>query len=191
TLGTSPAGVVSVLPSVAFGTGATTAPFTVTGLVVGNASITGSAAGFAPGSTNVTVTNSVISLGALPTQGPGQAVSLPVSLSVPAPGAGVTVNFTSSNTSIATVTPSVFIPGGAQVPAANPQVTGVAIGSASITASATGFAPDSRTASVVVSVTFSPSPFSVVVGTSRNVTVNLSAPAPAGGFTFGLVTANS
>src|SRR5262249_5012898 len=138
TLNSSPAGVVGVLPIVAFAAGATTAPFTVTGVAVGTATITGSAAGLASGTVNVTTTNSVISLGNLANLGPGQNLSLPISLSVPAPPGGVTVNFASANASVATVTSSVFIAGGSQVPAANPQVTGVSVGSSAITASATG-----------------------------------------------------
>jgi hypothetical protein len=77
------------------------------------------------------------------------------------------------------------------VPAASPQVTGVDIGSAQINASAAGFAPDSRGASVSVDVTFSPTPFGVVVGASGTITVTISAPAPPGGLTVNLVTGNS
>jgi uncharacterized repeat protein (TIGR01451 family) len=191
-LATGPPGIVSVAPvTVSIPSGQSSGPFTVTGVAVGTATITGTATGYATGNVSVTTTSSVISLGALPTLGPGQTLSLPISLSTPAPTGGVTVSFTSANSSIATVTPSVVIPGGSQVPAANPQVTGVLVGMTTIGASATGFAPDTRNASVVVSVTFTPSPFSVVVGTSSNISVNLSAPAPSGGFTLSLATANS
>src|SRR4029077_6372487 len=106
--------------------------------------ITGTAPGFGPGTVDVTVTNSVISLGTLPALGPGQTTSLPISLSTAAPASGLTVTFASSNPSVATVTPSVFIPSGAQVPATNPQVSAVGVGSAQINATAIGFAPDSR-----------------------------------------------
>ena len=81
---------------------------------------------------------------------------LPTSLSTTAPASGVTVTFVSSNPSVATVSQSVFIPGGAQVPAANPQVTAVGVGTAQINATAIGFAPDSRGANVSVSMTSHP-----------------------------------
>lgn len=192
TLATNPLGIATVAPTtVTINAGQTTGGFTVTGVAPGTTTITGSATGFAPGSVDVTATSSVISLGALPTLGLGQALSLPISLSIPAPTGGVTVSFVSTNTNVATVTPSVFIPQGAQVPSANPQVTGVNIGPAQINASAIGFAPDTRSANVSVNVTFTPTPFSVVTNTTRNITVTISAPAPTGGLTFNLATANA
>jgi uncharacterized repeat protein (TIGR01451 family) len=192
TLDTNPTGIVSVAPgTVTIPAGAPTGSFTVTGVAVGGATITASAVGFVAGNVSVTTTSSIISLGALPTIGLGQSTSLPINLSTPAPAGGVTVNFTSSAPTIATVTGSVFIAQGTQVPAANPQVTGVNIGSAQITASAIGFAPDSRTANVAVNVTFTPTTLPVVVGATSNITVNISAAAPAGGLTVNLATGNT
>ncbi len=192
TLATTPLGIATVAPTtVTINAGATTGAFTVTGVTPGGTTITGTATGFAPGHVSVTTTSSIISLGALTTIGLGQSTSLPINLSTPAPAGGVTVNFASSATNIATVTSNVFIPQGAQVPAANPQVTGVNIGSAQITASAIGFAPDTRSANVSVSVTFTPATLGVVTGTASNITVNISAPAPSAGLTFNLATANT
>jgi uncharacterized repeat protein (TIGR01451 family) len=191
-LTTTPTGLATVAPSsVPIAAGQTTGAFTITGVAPGPVTINGTASGFAAGSVAITVTSSVISLGALPTLGPGQALSLPISLSTAAPAGGVTVSFASTNTNVATVTPSVFIPGGAQVPAANPQVTGVNVGTATINASAIGFAPDARSANVSVNVTFTPATLSVVRGTSSNITVNVSAPAPTGGLSFNLISSNT
>ncbi len=191
TLGTNQSGVATVTPgTLTINAGQTIGAFTVTGVAPGDATITGTATGFASGGVNVTVTSSVISLGTLPTLGPGQPLSLPISLSTPAPAGGVTVSFASTNTNIVTVTPSVFIPQGTQVPSANPQVTGVNIGAAQINASAIGFAPDTRSANVSVTVTFT-TPFSVVTNTTKNITVTISAPAPSSGLTFNLATANA
>jgi uncharacterized repeat protein (TIGR01451 family) len=191
-LTSDPGGVVTLTPAaVSIPAGATTGNFSVTGVLIGDATIRATASGFTPATAPITVTGSVISLGELPTIGLGQSLSLPISLSTAAPASGVTVNFVSTNPSVTSVTGSVFIPGNARVPAANPQVVGVNVGSAQINATATGFAPDARTANVAVNVTFAPTAFSVVVGTSANITVNLSAPAPPGGLTFNLVTGNT
>ncbi len=178
-------------PSVSIAAGGTSGSFTVTGVALGGpVTLTAGAAGFTSGTTGVTVTNTLISLGALPAIGLGQSVSLPISLTAGAPAGGVTVNFTSSDTSVATVTTSVFIAAGQTIPVSNPQVNGVNIGTAQINAVAPGFAPDVRTANVQVNVTFTPTTLSVVQSASQNITVNLSAPAPAGGLTVGLTTAN-
>jgi uncharacterized repeat protein (TIGR01451 family) len=192
TLNTNPTGIVNLsATSLTIPAGGTSVPFTITGAAVGTTTISATATGFGPGSVDVTVTSSSISLGSLPALGPGQTTSLPISLSTAAPASGLTVSFTSTNTDVATVTSSVFIPGGSQVPAANPQVTALAVGSTQINAVAIGFAPDSRGASVSVNVTFTPSSLSVVVGTSNNITVNIAAPAPSNGLTLALVTGNT
>ena len=191
TLTSNPTGLLTLPATVTINQGQTSAPFTLTGVAPGATTITGTAPGFGSGTVPVTVTSSVISLGALPNLGPGQTASLPISLSTAAPASGVTVSFSSTNPSVATVTPSVFIPGGAQVPAANPQVTAVAVGSAQINAAAIGFAPDSRTANAVVNVTFTPTTLNVVVGTTSNITVNIASPAPSNGLTLALATANT
>src|SRR5262249_40921684 len=110
------------------------ASFTVNGIVVGNTSISASSSGFATVSTNVGVTSNLISLGTIPTVAPTQSLSFPVSLANNATG-DTTITFTSSDPSIATVTPSIVIPNGLRVPTSNPQVTGVGIGTVQITAS--------------------------------------------------------
>jgi uncharacterized delta-60 repeat protein len=149
TLSSGNTAIATVAPSlVTIPGGSTTGSFTVTGVSVGGPTLTGNASGFTAGTTSVTVTNALISLGALPAIALGQSVSLPVSLTAPAPASGLTVNFASSDVSVATVTTSVFIAAGQTIPTADPQVTGVSIGTAQISASAAGFAPDSRTAIV-------------------------------------------
>jgi hypothetical protein len=82
-----------------------------------------------------------------------QAAPFTITLSSPAPAAGVTVLLSSSDTSKVTITPaSVSIGGGQTTPAAQPQVTGVNIGSATITAISNGFAPGSGAVQVNASV---------------------------------------
>src|SRR5690606_25725106 len=127
-------------------------------------------------------TSSTVSVGTVPTLSPGQTSSLPVSLSEPAPAGGTTILLESSDTGVVTVTSSVVIPEGAVVPASNPQVTGVAVGSAVITARAEGYAPHSRTATVQLVLSLTPTgTITLNEGRTKQMTVGLSGPAPAGG----------
>ncbi len=88
---------------------------------------------------------------------------------------------TSSNTSMATVPSSVFITAGTTLANPQPQVNGVKLGSANITASAPGF----TSGSVQVQVTagggssyFVPvGGLTINTGTPQNLTLNLSARA--------------
>jgi hypothetical protein len=190
-LSSSSATTATVTPSALFiPEGATQALFTVQGIAAGTATISAAATNFPTATIDIGVTSNLISIGAIPTVAPGQTLAFPVSLSSPATGT-VTITFVSSNPSIATVTPSVVIANGLQVPGANPAITGVGIGTTQITATASGFAPDTRPATVTLTLTFSPTSFTVVENTTQSITLNLSAPAPAGGLTFNLATANT
>lgn len=191
-LSSSATGFVTVSPAtVNVAAGATSGAFSYTGIANGPANLIASATGYVTDTQLVTSTDSLISLGAIPVVAPGQSVSLPLSLGVAAPAGGVTVNFTSVNTGIATISPtSVFIAAGLKVPTANPQVTGVTVGTTAINASATGYAPGTRSA--VVSVTASlPTTVGTPVALPTNATLTISAPAPAGGITFTLTTDNT
>ena len=95
-------------------------------------------------------------MGNPPIVAPGQTSGVAVSLGIDAPAGGVTISFVSSDTNVATITPSVFIPEGLRIPAANPQITGVTPGASSFTASAAGFAPDSKGVTVTLTLSFTP-----------------------------------
>jgi hypothetical protein len=189
-LAANPTGVVTISPATqTILAGQTTAVFTLTaGATGGSTVLTATASGYPNATNTLTVTSNLISFGTIPVLAPGQSASLPVSLSFNAPPGGLTINFTSANPSVATITPSVFVPAGLLIPSANPQVTGVTIGSTQVTATATGFAPD--TAAVTVTVTASVTPPSISVNATRTVieTLTISAPAPAGGITFNLAS---
>ena len=124
-LSTGNTAIATVTPaSVFIAGGASSNSFSIDGLVVGTTPLTASASGFATVTEDIIVTSTnVINLGLIPDVAPGQSVSLPTSLGQPAPAGGLTINFTSSNPAIATVTPSVFIPEGLQVPTSNPQIS--------------------------------------------------------------------
>jgi hypothetical protein len=165
--------------------GATTGSFTITGVAAGGATISVSAPGYQTATLDVTATtSSLITLGSSVVVAPGNDSGIALSLGIPAPTGGVTVSLSSSDPSVATVTPSIFIPQGLQIPAANPQVHGVAIGSAFITAVAPNFAPDTQSVSVTVSLSFTPAALTVIATRTTNVTLNLSSPAPSGGVTI-------
>jgi hypothetical protein len=182
--------IVSVSPSSVFiDAGATTAAFSVTGESEGAVVITASAEGFADATITAGGTNTTVSIGTIPTLVPGESSGLPISLSEPAPPGGLTIFLESDDPDIATVEASVFISEGSQVPAANPQVTGVHVGTAVISASAEGFAPDARTATVLsLAMSVSPSPIAINEGWNRSVTISLSRSAPSGGLTVALTS---
>jgi hypothetical protein len=186
-LASSATGNVTVSPAtVTVPAGQTSGSFTYTGVGPGAANITASATGYLTGSATVNATYSLVSLGTIPPVAPGQSVSLALSIATAAPAGGVTVNFSSSNPGVATVTSSVFIPAGQRTAATNPQIVGVIIGTTTITATAQGYAPDTRSVNVTVTASFSPSSVTIAHQTYSNITLNISAPATTGGLTFTL-----
>ena len=204
----APAGLVVSLSSsdvtvatapamVSFGTGTTTVSVPVTGVAAGSVTITASATNIASATASVTVTQAASGAILLPTSatvGLNQSVALQVTLSAPAPAGGVTVSLASSDTSTATVTPSVFIAARNTSSTTQPQVNGIKLGSASITASAPGFTPGS--AQVLVTASEGSSFFSpvfgltIIAGSTQDLTLNL-APAPASGITVSLSSSNT
>ena len=106
----------------------------------------------------------------------------PVTLGTPAPPAGVLLTLTSSKTLTLTVSPaSVFIPGGSTTPTTQPQVTGVNIGVATITASAPGYTPASQAVPVPATISFSPANLTITgPGSTAKLLIALSDSAPWG-----------
>jgi 6-phosphogluconolactonase (cycloisomerase 2 family) len=191
-LAANPSGVVSISPTTqTIQAGQTTAVFALTaGATAGSVVLTATATGFNNATAPLIVTSNAISFGTIPVLAPGQSGSLPVSLSFAAPAGGLTINFSSANMSVATITSSVFVPAGLLIPAANPQIAGVAIGATQITATAVGFAPDTGAVTVTVTASLNPSSISVNATRTANVTLTISAPAPVGGITFNLSSDN-
>ena len=185
TLGSSTTANVTISPATVTVTqGNTTGAFTYTGVANGPSTLSATAPGYSPASLIVTATSSLISLGAVPTITLGGTQSLALSLGTPAPSGGLTVNLTSDTPGVATVTSSVLIAAGATVPAANPQITGVSIGTANITATATSFAPNSRSVTVSTTAAITPTTISAYQTITTNATLTISGAAPAGGLTF-------
>ena len=145
------------------------ARFTVTGVTPGDTTITGTAPRLRGRQRHVTVTSSVISLGALPTLGLGQTASLPISLSTAAPAGGVTVTLHQQQPERRDGDAGASsIPAGRRVPAANPQVTG---GRRRLAPRSTrppsASPPTTARRTWSVNVTFTPRPFSVVADTTK------------------------
>ncbi|HVW86735.1 MAG TPA: PKD domain-containing protein, partial [Bryobacteraceae bacterium] len=185
-------GIVSLPPSVTINAGSSMATFTITGSAAGQVTVTAAASGY--GSESGTLT--VLPLGAITLQsnivvGVGQSTALGVSLVTPAPVGGVTVTLTSSDTSRLTVSHTVFIPQGATAPDTPAQVTGVAIGSANVSASAPGFSSDSKAVQVSANLSFSPQNLTLGAGSTQSVTLVLSGNAPVGGLPVTLVSDNT
>ena len=184
--------VATVPPAVFIPQGHTSGSFEVQGVADGASGITAMAPGFDISQTNIDVTSTrLISLGnALPDIGPSGTVSLPVSLAAPA-AEDVTINLTSSVPGIATVTPaSLVIPTGQTHPAENPQISGIGIGTAVITATAAGYAADSRDIRVTLDMAFDPATISINALRSQTLTLRLSHPAPPGGLAVELISDN-
>ena len=153
----------------------------MTGVVTGSAVIHASALpAVADTIANVSVSPAgTISIPANTTVGLGQSAAFAVTLSSPAPAGGITVTLTSSDASKVTVPPSILIPAGATTPATQPQVNGINIGSATITASAGAYPSASQSVQVTATISFSPAIATIIGTASQNLTLNLSAPAPS------------
>ena len=166
--------------------GATEGDFVLTGVAVGTTTITGTSPVTETDTAEVEVTDSLISIDDIPTIAPEESADLPVSITKPAPPGGVTIFLESLDPAIAITDPTTFIPDGLQVPATNPQITGVTPGVTQIKATAALFAPDTRDVTVALSVTLTPAGLDIPVLQTRQVSAQLSAPAPTGGVTLEL-----
>src|SRR5262249_7814120 len=110
----------------------------------------------------------------------GQSLPFPVKLVDPAPAGGLTVQLASTSPAIVQVAPAgIFIPAGQTAPATQPEIVGVNIGAANITASAPGYATATRQVPVTATITMSPQALNIPVGGSQILSMLLSAAAPS------------
>lgn len=145
-----------------------------------------------------TTVNVAISLVANVTVGPSLSAIFPVTLTSPAGPSGVFITLTSSDPSRVALTSAngistiIFIPAGSMVPDRRvPNVYGVNFGSATITATADGYAQISQVVKVTATLSFSPSNVTTTVsGRQQRLILTLSAPAPTGGLTVNLRSDN-
>jgi hypothetical protein len=115
---------------------------------------------------------------------PGETAPFPAGLSVPASANGAFVTLTSSNPALVSVSPAtVFIPAG-KTTSTLPTLKGIGIGTATITASAPGYAPASTRLEVMrVPSIVLPANTTLQLGEGAPFPVTLSAPMPAPGGT--------
>ena len=188
-LSSSNPAVVTISPAtVALNAGDTVGSFTYTSVGPGTSTLRAAAPTYVDGTATETTSTSFITLGALPTA-PGTFQNLPVTLSQPAPAGGITVTLQSSNTTVAFVSSSVSIAGGATQPATLPLVQARSFGTSLITATAPGYAPDAQLLKAAGSATLtqglSTSRGSIVAET---ITINS---APGSSLTFNLRSDNT
>jgi hypothetical protein len=166
----------------------------VTSVAAGATTITASTpvANVASATTSVTVQNSgSVNLQAGDTVAIGQSIAMAVTLSS-APPADTVVALSSSDSTKLSVSPSsVTIPAGQTQPASQPQVTGKALGTATIQASAPFYSPATRSVQITASIGLSPQNLTITGTETQNLTLTLGAPAPAGGLTFTVASSNT
>ncbi len=128
---------------------------------------------------------------------PNQSTAFRVILSTPAPEGGLAVTLASSDSSKLALSPTnVFFAGGSTTPATQPQMTGLAIGSATISASAPGYTPASQAVQIQPvdvggMLSFSPTTLNMAANGTSILQLNLSTPALAGRLTVYLSSTNS
>ncbi|MDR6842167.1 hypothetical protein, partial [Pseudoxanthomonas sacheonensis] len=184
--------VVSVPAAVNIASGSKIATVTVTTASLGNATLTAQAFEYAGGSAAISVRPASILLPEGALVAPGLTRSLPLTLSDPAPAGGLLVALQSSNPSIASVPATFTVPAGET--AANFNLTGVAVGSVNLSATAIDY-QSATTAVVVETVNIgigspSLSNLSVPVERTHSYVLTLSRPAPRGGVVIDLSTTN-
>jgi hypothetical protein len=192
-LSSSNTAVATVPATVTFASNATTATVAVTGVAAGTATIhAGALPNLADTTASITVTSGVaLVLPSSVTVGPNQTVSYALALAAPAKST-VFVNLSSSDATKLTVSPTSFvIQAGSTMPASTPKVTGVNYGSATITASATGYPTATQQLQVTGTAVFSPAKLNVPGTSTQFLTLVLSSPAPTGGVTFNLSSSNT
>ena len=168
---------------------ATSVSVPVTGVSSGSTVITASATipNVVAATANVTVSNlGSVQMPPSATLTLGQTVPVQVTLSSVAPSGGITVNLTSSSASVTLSASSVFIPAGSATPSVQPTMNGAGAGTSTITAAATGFNSATQTVNVTAFFTLSPATISFASGSSQNLSLTLSGPAPAAGLTVNL-----
>ena len=124
-----------------------------------------------------------------PLVGVGAQAGVRVLLPFDAPAGGVTVSLTSSDPRVATVSPSsVTIAAGENQAVVT--VSGLSVGTTTLTAVAPGYADGTLDISVTNNVLSVPASLTVPLGGTTSLPVTISSPAPAGGLVVSLVSSN-
>lgn len=176
----------------------TTTVIPVTGAGTGTSTITATAANFGTAASLVTVSAMPqINLPANVSPAVGETVNFPVTLSTAAPSDAV-ISLQSSDVSKLTVAPSSFtiLKGAMSAPGVTATVSGAGAGTATVTASSPGYTAVSRQVvvtsapSAALTMGLSPANLSIAGLITQNLTLTLSGPAPPGGVTVTVASAN-
>jgi hypothetical protein len=181
------ASVATVPPSVTIPAGNTvaSAPIT-TATTAGTAIITGSATGFASGTSTVNVAERTMSIALVDTAlvGVGELAVLEITLDQPAPAGGATIAVTSDNTGIV----DVQAPGTAFIPATQTTGTvtlqGIAAGITNVRANSPGYTEAVLSVEATLQIISVPPTLNVPLGQTASLPVNIPDPAPTGGLVF-------
>ncbi|MBL8996099.1 MAG: Ig-like domain-containing protein [Gemmatimonadetes bacterium] len=167
----------------------------VDGLALGSTTLRANAAGYTEGTLAVAATNQIISVPTTLNVPFGLTTSIPVQLATPAPAGGVTVTLSSSDPSrVGVVTSTVAFAAGATL--ASGTLSGVSIGTATITASAPGWVSDQTAATTSAELNVVESSLAINAGFGGTMTVELrsggsSISAPSPGVTVSLTAVDA
>jgi len=188
---TSSTPAVATVPATAvIPAGSSSASVSLSTLTVGTTTITANATGHVNGSSVITVRPVSINFPAGALVAPGLSRTVPLTLSDPAPAGGLEISLVSSNAGVVTVPATVTVPTGQS--AANITLTGVAIGNAEVTATASGYQTGTLPVTVdAVNISLGVTTTSLPANMTHQFTLTLSRPAPAGGVSVALTTGNS
>jgi hypothetical protein len=188
-LSASAPGIATLPDSVTIPAGATTAKFTVSTSAIGSVTITARATDYIAGTVSVNVRPVSLNMPSGALVAPSLTRSIPITLSDPAPEGGLVINLVSSNPGVAGVPASLNLAAGQT--SANFTLSGVAVGSATVTASANGYLSASLPVTIdAINISFGSSSISVAEEHALTYPVTLSRPAPAGGVVVNLATAD-
>ena len=172
-------GSVTMPASIDIPAGQASGTFQFTGATSGQVTISASAAGYTSGPATVTIAGlGAISLASGATVAVGASTTFSVTLLTPAPVGGATITLQSSDTTKLTISPSVFIAGGATTPSTPAQITGVSLGTVNITASSPGFSGDTKSVQIATNLSMTPNPVTIAVGGVQNITLTLGGDTP-------------
>lgn len=183
-LTSSQPGIATVPTTVSIAAGLTSAIVEVSALAVGSTVITASSQGMQSSTATVTVTSGLGTIGvpAVWSISPGQTGNFQATLTPSAPASGLTLTFTSSDTTKVKLDSSTTtISGGESF--ASVQLSGVAAGTANVTVSAPGYAPATtqvQVAAATGSGAFLPGIMAMNSGITQTVMLSLGPQSPAG-----------
>ncbi len=185
-LDSSPSDRLAHPATISVSAGASSAQFDLEGVELGNVQLVAAAEGYQAGQASLQVRSTSLQLPASFLIAPGSARNLPILLSEPAPIGGLEITLDVSDPTVASVIDEVVVPEGST--SVDVLVQGLLAGTTTLTVSAPGYESDQSLLIVEqVQLGFDAGPNLVLPeGLHRNLTVQLSRPAPTGGIQVSL-----